>query len=79
MQGGDFFTYLRKEGRLPESRVKLYVAEIALALNHLHDLGIVYRDLKPENVSLSIKSNARIQYCPSELISRLLYRAGFAR
>jgi hypothetical protein len=51
VQGGDFFTYLRREGRLPETRVKLYVAEIALALNHLHELGIVYRDLKPENVS----------------------------
>jgi hypothetical protein len=50
VQGGDFFTYLRREGRLPETRVKLYVAEIALALSHLHDLGIVYRDLKPENV-----------------------------
>lgn len=31
-----------------EEDVKFYLAEIILALEHLHNLGIVYRDLKPE-------------------------------
>jgi len=31
-----------------EEDVKFYLAELALALDHLHSLGIVYRDLKPE-------------------------------
>lgn len=31
-----------------EEDVKFYLAELALALNHLHSLGIIYRDLKPE-------------------------------
>ena len=31
-----------------EEDVKFYLAELALALHHLHGLGIVYRDLKPE-------------------------------
>lgn len=35
-----------------EEDVKFYLAELALALNHLHCLGIIYRDLKPENVLL---------------------------
>lgn len=35
-----------------EEDVKFYLAELALALNHLHGLGIIYRDLKPENVLL---------------------------
>lgn len=35
-----------------EEDVKFYLAELALALNHLHYLGIIYRDLKPENVLL---------------------------
>lgn len=32
--------------------MKFYLAELALALDHLHSLGIVYRDLKPENILL---------------------------
>lgn len=31
-----------------EEDVKFYLAELALALDHLHRLGIIYRDLKPE-------------------------------
>ena len=35
-----------------ERDVQFYLAELALALDHLHSLGIVYRDLKPENILL---------------------------
>lgn len=31
-----------------EEDVKFYLAELALALDHLHKIGIIYRDLKPE-------------------------------
>ena len=35
-----------------EEDVKFYLAELAMALDHLHTLGIIYRDLKPENILL---------------------------
>uniref|UniRef100_A0A672L1S3 non-specific serine/threonine protein kinase n=1 Tax=Sinocyclocheilus grahami TaxID=75366 RepID=A0A672L1S3_SINGR len=48
LRGGDVFTRLSKEVMFTEEDVKFYLAELALALDHLHTLGIVYRDLKPE-------------------------------
>jgi len=53
INGGELFFHLKKEGRFSEERVRLYVAEIALAIQHLHSLNIVYRDLKPENILLT--------------------------
>ena len=42
-----------------EEDVKFYLAELALALDHLHKIGIIYRDLKPEKyVSELISENA---------------------
>lgn len=45
--GGELFTYLDREGMFLEETARFYVCELVCALEHLHDLGIVYRDLKP--------------------------------
>lgn len=43
-----------------EEDVKFYLAELALALDHLHTLGIIYRDLKPEKYVPRICVYARV-------------------
>lgn len=59
--GGDLYQYLRThQGRLRESQVRSVAAEVSLALEHLHKLGFVYRDLKPENVLLDSGGHVRL-------------------
>lgn len=48
--GGDLFFHLRQRGRFSEKEGAFFAAEVVLALEYLHSYGIVYRDLKPENV-----------------------------
>ncbi|KAL6051712.1 putative Proliferation-associated serine/threonine protein kinase [Balamuthia mandrillaris] len=50
ISGGDMFFHLRKHHRFSQKATQLFAAEILLALEHLHSFGIIYRDLKPENV-----------------------------
>ncbi|XP_029349141.1 ribosomal protein S6 kinase alpha-5 isoform X1 [Echeneis naucrates] len=52
VNGGELFTHLVQRVRFKEQEVALYSGEIVLALEHLHKLGIVYRDLKLENILL---------------------------
>lgn len=52
-QGGELFTHLNTEKMFAEPVAAFYMAEMVLALSHLHDtLGVIYRDLKPENCLL---------------------------
>ena len=61
MSGGELFWHLQKEGRFDERRAKFYIAELILAIQHLHNNDIVYRDLKPENILLD--ANGHIALC----------------
>ncbi|KAI8391604.1 kinase-like domain-containing protein [Radiomyces spectabilis] len=50
--GGELFTHMATEHMFSEDVARFYLAELLLALEHVHSLGIVYRDLKPENCLL---------------------------
>ena len=44
--------------RFTEDRVRIYLAEIILALEDLHKRDIIFRDLKPDNIVLDIEGHA---------------------
>lgn len=52
LRGGELFFHLKSHKFFSIDIAKMYVAEIGLALGHLHSLGYIYRDLKPENILL---------------------------
>lgn len=58
--GGELFFHLGKVGKFAEPRACFYAAEIILAISYVHDLDIVYRDLKPENVLLDSRGHVRL-------------------
>lgn len=59
--GGDLFDYLKKKGKpFREAEGRRIAGEILLALEHIHSLGVVYRDLKLENVLLDLDGHVRI-------------------
>jgi len=58
--GGELFFHLGKVGKFAEARACFYAAEITLAIDYVHNLDIVYRDLKPENVLLDSRGHVRL-------------------
>jgi serine/threonine protein kinase len=58
--GGELFFHLGKAGEFRESVAMYYTAELVLALSHLHSKGVIYRDLKPENVLLDAEGHVLI-------------------
>jgi len=59
MEGGDLFHLIRKR-KLNIKEITFISAEIVLAIEHLHNQGIIYRDLKPENVMLDASGHIKL-------------------
>jgi serine/threonine protein kinase len=53
VNGGELFFHLQNDKKFPEDRARFYCAEIVLGLEYLHNSGVLYRDLKPENLLLT--------------------------
>ena len=61
VNGGELFFHLKKSRHgFEEERARFYAAEMLLALEYLHKSGVVYRDLKPENVLVDNEGHIRL-------------------
>uniref|UniRef100_A0A8C2JER0 non-specific serine/threonine protein kinase n=1 Tax=Cyprinus carpio TaxID=7962 RepID=A0A8C2JER0_CYPCA len=59
--GGDLLTLLSKfEDRLPEDMARFYLAEMVLAIDSVHKLHYVHRDIKPDNILLDVNGHIRL-------------------
>lgn len=60
VQGGDLFQLLIRQGAMAEHEVKFFLAEIAAALDHLHSFDLIHRDLKPDNILLTVDGHVKL-------------------
>lgn len=58
--GGDLWRLLHARGPFPDTVARFYIACVVEAFAYLHQRGIVYRDLKPENLMLDINGYLRL-------------------
>lgn len=59
--GGDLLTLLSKfEDRLPEEMTKFYISEMILAIDSVHKLNYIHRDIKPDNIVLDANGHIRL-------------------
>ncbi|XP_058466795.1 ribosomal protein S6 kinase alpha-5 [Malaya genurostris] len=71
VSGGELFTHLYNKEHFTEDEVRIYIAEIIVALEQLHKLGIIYRDIKLENIL--IDSDGHIVLTDFGLSRELVY------
>ncbi|KFO37882.1 protein kinase C iota type-like [Fukomys damarensis] len=64
VNGGDLMFHMQKQRTLPEEHARFYSAEIGLAFNYLHQKGILYRNLKLDNILLDSEGHIKLtDYC----------------
>jgi len=58
--GGDLMSILMKRDILPEDEARFYIAETILAVDSVHKLNYIHRDLKPDNVLIDSQGHVKL-------------------
>ncbi|XP_070181846.1 ribosomal protein S6 kinase alpha-5-like isoform X2 [Littorina saxatilis] len=77
VNGGEMFTHLNNRDHFKEHEARIYIGEVVLALETLHKLGIIYRDIKLENILLDSSGHIVLtdfglskEFLPSDKVHR---------
>lgn len=60
INGGEMFTHIHRNRRFSNEIARFFTAEIVLAFEYLHNIDVLYRDLKPENVLIDRNGHLRV-------------------
>ena len=58
--GGDLAFHLNKKQIFDENEARFFIAEIILAIEYTHQLNIIYRDMKPENILIGADGHIKL-------------------
>jgi serine/threonine kinase 38 len=71
--GGDFMSLLIKKDILPEEEARFYTAELILAVDSIHKLDCIHRDIKPDNILIDKNGHIKLSDFGLAKISDKLY------
>jgi serine/threonine protein kinase len=60
INGGELYTHMIDQVKFKEEKARFYASEIAVALKALHEKGIIYRDLKPNNILIDSEGHLKL-------------------
>jgi len=80
LRGGELYKYLVSESEVAEQDIKRIIRDIVLALQHLHNQGLIHRDVKPENLIFSENyGNSTVKLIDFDLVQQWSPRSPSSR